>query len=66
MKLAITCQICGRTISSVEKYQITQDDINNYSNNSSCQVDGPFQTFDDDGNPLPLDYSNIVATKTLT
>ena len=66
MKLTITCQICGRTISTIEKCDISQDDIDTYSNNSSCQVDGPFQQYDDDGNPLPMDYSNIVATKTLT
>jgi hypothetical protein len=65
MKLSITCQTCGRTISIIEKDSISQDDIDNYSTSSSCEVDGPFQQYDDDGNPLPMDYSNIVATKTL-
>lgn len=66
MKLTITCQICGRMISSIEKCDISQDDINNYSTNSTCEVDGPFQQYDDEGNPIPVDYSNIVATKILT
>jgi hypothetical protein len=66
MKLTVSCQICGRTISVVEKCDISQDDMNSYVANSSCQVDGPFQQYDEDGNPLPLDTSNIVATKTLT
>lgn len=64
MKLTVSCQICGRILSICEKDQITQDDMNSYSSNSSCQVDGPFQQFDDEGNLLPLDTSNIVATKT--
>lgn len=65
MKLTISCQICGRTISVVEKCDVTQDDMTSYAANSSCQVDGPFQQYDVDGNPLPLDTSNIVATKTI-
>lgn len=65
MKLTVSCQICGRVISAVEKPEVSQDDITSYVNNSSCQMDGPFQEYDDQGNALPMDFSNIVATKTL-
>lgn len=47
-----------------ENNDFSDNDINNYENSCSCEVDGPFQQFDDQGNPLPMDYSNIIAAKT--
>ena len=41
---------------------LNQQAANVYGQSTSCNTDGPFQTYDDDGNPLPMDYSNIVAT----
>jgi hypothetical protein len=64
MKLTVSCQICGRIIAVAEKDNFSADDINMYQNQSSCEVDGPFQQYDGDGNPLPLDTSNIVVSKT--
>lgn len=64
MKLTVSCQICGRVISLCEKDQISQSDMDSAIAISSCEVDGPFQQYDDQGNSLPLDTSNIVATKT--
>lgn len=66
MKLTVSCQICGRVISICEKDSFSQYDMDNAVATSSCQVDGPFPSVDDEGNPLPLDTSNIVATKTNT
>lgn len=38
MKLTTSCQVCGTILSVVEKDMVTQDDINNYQQNSSCSV----------------------------
>lgn len=65
MKLTATCKICGRTIAVMEKDSISQDDMDLYQQTCSCEVDGPFQEYDDEGNPLPMDNSNIVVVKTL-
>lgn len=66
MKLTVSCQICGTILSMVEKDTVSQDDINSYIANSSCSMDGPFQQYDDQGNALPLDTSNIAAVKTVS
>lgn len=66
MKLRVSCQICGRILSQVEKDEISQSDMNDYIANSSCEMDGPFKEYDEEGVQLPLDTSNIVATKTVS
>lgn len=38
MKLTVACQICGEILTSVVKDQITQDDINEYEANCSCNT----------------------------
>lgn len=65
MKLKVTCKICGRTLTSVDKDSVSESDLDEYQKASSCEVDGPIQLFDDVGDPIPLDYSNIIVVKTL-
>lgn len=63
----MSCQICGRIMSVIEKdNDFSDSDISMYKNSCSCEIDGPFQQYDDEGNPLPVDNSNIIATKTLS
>lgn len=64
MKLTVSCKDCGRIILLAEKDDFQDDEIQNYENSCSCEVDGPFQEYDEDGNPLSMDFSNIVAVKT--
>lgn len=65
MKLTVCCKLCGRVISAIERDQDFNDaDILEHEQSSSCEIDGPVQTFDDNGNPIPMDFSNIVAVKT--
>lgn len=66
MLLTVSCQICGKILCVVDKDSVSQQDINDYTLGSSCSVDGPFQQYDDQGNPLPLDTSNIAAVKTVS
>lgn len=65
MKLTVTCRICGKILSEVEKDSISDIDIDSYEASSSCETDGPFQEYDEEGLPLPMDNSNIIAVKTL-
>lgn len=65
MKLTITCQICGKILTEIEKDQISDDDVNMYGQASFCDtVQG--EGLDDDGNPITLydGQSNIQVTKT--
>jgi hypothetical protein len=62
--ITVTCNICNATILTANGDSLSQNDINNYGQSCSCNMDGPFQTYDDNGNPLPMNYSNIVATLT--
>ena len=58
MKLTITCQICGKILTKVEKDQISDDDIQMYESACSCD------TVQDDG--ITIDgQTNIQATKTV-
>lgn len=66
MKLTVSCQICGRIMAIAEKDDFKDEDISIYEESSACEMDGPFQQYDDEGNPIPLDFSNIIAVKTLT
>jgi hypothetical protein len=38
MKLTVACQICGQILAVVTKPQVTQDDINEYEENCSCDT----------------------------
>jgi hypothetical protein len=62
--ITVTCNICNTTLLSANGPELSQNDANNYQTSCSCSTDGPFQTYDDNGNPLPMNYSNIVATLT--
>jgi hypothetical protein len=64
MTITVVCNICNATILTAEGPLLCQNDANNYGQSCSCSVDGPFQTYDDNGNPLPMNYSNIIATLT--
>lgn len=76
MKLTVICQTCGKKLSVVEKDQISQEDINMYTNNSTCPEDDTYEdvpaldengdpVLDGEGNPTmkTIRYSNIVAVK---
>ena len=39
MKLQVICQDCGKMLCEIEKDQVTQDDLDLYSNNVNCQED---------------------------
>lgn len=62
--IIVKCTICNQTLITAEGTSLGESDVNMYNNSCQCSVDGPFQTYDDNGNPLPMDYSNIVATLT--
>lgn len=66
MKLTITCQTCGKTLSVVEKDQISDSDIAMYEAASNCDTVQSTYT-DDDGNLVTVydSNSNIQATKTV-
>lgn len=51
MKLLVTCQTCGKTLSIVEKDFVTNEDVELYQATSSCEDDGP---------------DNIVVSKTVS
>jgi hypothetical protein len=59
MKLTVTCQICGKVLSIVQKDVIDNDDISMYELSSSCdtlQIDG-----------VTLDgQTDVQATKTVS
>lgn len=66
MKLTITCQICGKILTIIEKDQVSDEDVNLYSQSSSCDtIQGA--GVDGYGNPITLydGQANIQATKTL-
>lgn len=65
MKLTITCQACGKVLATVQKNQVTQDDINMYEASSSCDTVAG-ESVDDTGNPITLydGQANIQATMT--
>lgn len=65
MKLTVSCKTCGKVISLSEKDDVSDSDIASAENSSACETDGPFQEFDDNGDPIPMDFSNIIAVKTL-
>lgn len=39
MKLNVICQDCGKTLCSIEKDQISQEDVDLYSNTVVCDND---------------------------
>lgn len=67
MKLTITCQICGKILSAIDKPQISDDDIAMYKASSFCDtVQG--STVDEDGNDVTVydGQTNIQTTKTVS
>lgn len=64
MKLTVSCQICGRILAISEKDDFSDSEISMYENSCSCEIDGPFPQYDDEGDLLPPDTSNIIAVKT--
>ena len=64
MVITVKCNICNTQLVQAQGPNLSQNDANTYQQSCSCNIDGPFQTYDSDGNPLPMDYSNIVATLT--
>lgn len=64
MKLTVSCQVCGKILTIVEKDSFTDDDVNMYEQSVSCDtVQGT--TTDDDGNIITVydGQSNIQASK---
>lgn len=59
MKLIASCTICNQIILSVYKNFIIDQDIEDYKRSCSCEIHGPFQEFNELGEELPKDYSNI-------
>ena len=58
MKLTVTCQLCGKVLSVVEKDQVTEQDIQDYESMMSCS------TVQSDG--VTVDgQSDIQVTKTV-
>ncbi len=70
MKITVSCQKCGRILAQAEKDVVTQDDLDMYMANCSCQYDGPFPPvmgLDDQGNPIELEpavANTIIAVMT--
>lgn len=62
--IIVQCNICNTVLVTANGPALCHNDANNYQQSCSCNTDGPVQTYDSDGNPLPMDYSNIVATLT--
>ena len=62
MKITVVCNICNTQLVEVEGPNLGSNEQIMYESSCSCGVDGPFQTYDDNGNPLPMNYSNIIAT----
>jgi hypothetical protein len=60
--ITVKCNICNSIILLANGPLLNQSDADIYSKSCSCNIDGPVQAYDEDGNPLPMDYSNIVAT----
>jgi hypothetical protein len=61
MTITVTCNICNVTILTANGPLLGQNEANLYQQSCTCAVDGPVQTYDDDGNPLPMSYANVVA-----
>lgn len=64
MRLTISCQVCGKILSIIEKDQITDNDVSTYISTNSCDtVSG--STIDEDENTIILydGQTNIQATK---
>lgn len=40
MTITITCGVCGAILVEASGPQLTQDDVNNYQQNSACNTDG--------------------------
>lgn len=60
MKLTISCQECGKILSLVEKPEITQDDLDLYKYNCSCEIHGPFPPEEGEEETPP---DNIMVVK---
>lgn len=67
MKLTVSCQICGKVLSTVSKDQISDDDVVMYEAGSSCDTVSSVST-DDDGNQIIIydGQTSIQATKTVS
>ena len=66
MFLRTSCQICGQILSTCENTDFTQDDINNYQENSYCMTVQGTGT-DEDGNPITIydGQTNLVTVKSI-
>jgi len=60
--IIVKCNICNQTLLEASGPKLDANEVALYSKSCSCNLDGPFQSYDEDGNPLPMDYSNIIAT----
>lgn len=59
MKLTVTCQLCGKILSVIQKDQITNEDIDMYKSSSFCD------TLQDDG--VTKDgQTNVQVAKTVS
>jgi succinate dehydrogenase flavin-adding protein (antitoxin of CptAB toxin-antitoxin module) len=66
MKIHVVCQTCGKTLSVVEKEQVSQEDLDMYRQMSSCPDDDTFETIvDEEGNETVNKISTVTAIKVL-
>ena len=61
MILTIKCSICQQQLLHLENKNITDSDVAFYRTTTGCDQHGPFIQYDQDGNQLPIDDSNIVS-----
>jgi len=64
MKITVVCQKCGKVLSIIEKDVVSDEDLNMYTNFSSCSTDDTYDVepiLDDDGNPILDDDGNPIT-----
>lgn len=68
--ITVTCSTCNTKLVEANGPLLGQADVDAYQQSCSCNtitngvVDGPVQTYDENGNPLPMNSSNIVVVLT--
>ncbi len=62
MILSVTCQCCGMILSTIEKSQITQEDISFYQQNSFCNCIQPDGVTPDGNNYIQVTMVKEMQT----
>ena len=59
MQLIVTCNLCQEEILKLTKDIINEEDVDLYKRGCGCSSHGPVQEYDENGNALDIDSSNI-------